>query len=292
MDDILFYALAGIGGYMATKRSSTSSSVAAKDVGERAEGHPVAQAAAERDARIIAAKEPPIAAVLGPDKLPMSNSVTPRGVSIAAARTKPLRDRIVQSLLNEESMHIREQPPRDRGPRIDMYQRAVGLTPPSLWCAAFVSWNVMNGMGLTKKPKWASGSTSAMMAKARDAFRKGHLPGDYILFNRDLIRDPSLKSRVQPGWVWIRGSTANKSDPLEAPAGGWKGGHTGIVVATTGKDENHFTTVEGNTWARGGDGQGVYMHKDKKWGDPGHVIFFDPVALSEAYGLAIPGLNA
>lgn len=42
MDDILFYELAGIGGYMATKRSSTSSSVAAKDVGERAEGHLVA----------------------------------------------------------------------------------------------------------------------------------------------------------------------------------------------------------------------------------------------------------
>ena len=42
MDDILFYELAGIGGYMATKRSSTSSSVAAKDVGERAKGHLVA----------------------------------------------------------------------------------------------------------------------------------------------------------------------------------------------------------------------------------------------------------
>ena len=48
----------------------------------------------------------------------------------------------------------------NRGTDVEKYQKSVALSPGSPWCAAFVGWCVMSGLGRTKVPAWCSGSLS------------------------------------------------------------------------------------------------------------------------------------
>ena len=183
----------------------------------------------------------------------------------------------------EEALNVRElgSSNSDRSPRIDTYNRSVNLSAGSLWCAAFVSWCVMTALGRGRPPKWAGSQTSWIMVAARDAFRSGKLPAQYVAFGNDI----NTWNRVKAGWVWVKGATANGSDALNAPRGGWKRGHTGIVREPISVvKQGHFSTTEGNTMVRYGPreflGHGGVYNAERPWVGNDNVIWFDPMALT------------
>lgn len=195
--------------------------------------------------------------------------------------TEALRNKLVQVASAEEALKVREATYNsDTGYRIDDYQRLYNMHG-TLWCAAFVGWCITQALGRTRPPRWCGASTSGFMVAARDAYRKGLLPAEYVAFGRD----PSTFSRIKPGWVWVTGGTGNGSDPLESPAGGWDSGHTGIVVNPISAKEGHFQTVEGNTCVGSNcNGGGVFFaqrpYVKKPTDERKNVIWFDPMALT------------
>jgi hypothetical protein len=89
------------------------------------------------------------------------------------------------------------------------------------------------------------------------------------------VEAEALPTKVEPGWVWVRATTAKAADA--ARKGGWVKGHCGIVVAV---DAVGFHTVEGNTNKAGSrEGDGVWR-KLHKWTDAaliGRTVgWFDP----------------
>lgn len=152
----------------------------------------------------------------------------------------------------EANAQVREQG-RNRGARVEEYQRAAALGPGDPWCAAFVAWCMMQCAVPAKAPAWCSGSAITTWHKGSRAAGPAH---------RCTPVDPNFALRVAPGWIWVRAKDAESADA--ARKGTWCIGHCGIVIAV---DAAGFHTVEGNTNAAGSrDGDGVYR-KFHRWDD-------------------------
>ena len=192
--------------------------------------------------------------------------------------TQALRQRLLQVAAAEEALKVREETYNsDTGYRIDDYQAIFGMDG-EMWCAAFVSWCVMTALERSRPPRWCSASTSGMMSRVRSAYKEGRLPAQYIA----LAREPQTLSRIKEGWVFLKGTTADGSDPFNAPAGGWKTGHTGIVVSPKSAKAGHFRTVEGNTCVGSGCNGGGVFYADRPYQNNNYVLWFDPIAMTMA----------
>lgn len=155
----------------------------------------------------------------------------------------------------------------NRGAEVEKYQKCVGLSPGSPWCAAFVAWCVMAGLGRSKAPAWCSGSAVTGWQRAVTKLK-----------GSDSIAFPHERHKVKPGWVWVRCSTIG--DAEQARKGKWTKGHTGFVEQP---EVLHFATLEGNTNGAGSrEGDGTYAKK-QSWTDSRTLGWFDPVALTAAY---------
>lgn len=199
----------------------------------------------------------------------------------AYKKTRDLREELIKVAIAEGNSHVRERANDDHGIRVEEYQRAGGIKPGDAWCAAFETWCMKQIYGT--RPRWTTGSTSGNNWAVRKALKSGALSPDYVLTGNDLRANPALFAKVQPGWLWICGTRAG-ADPLTSTPGTWDTGHTGIVISPYGKGPDNFTTIEGNTWRsnQGPAGQGVYFQDGREKFKPNTVIFFDPIALTEA----------
>lgn len=158
---------------------------------------------------------------------------------------------LVATALAEASAEVREIGGANRGPRVEEFQRSVGLRPGDPWCAAFVAWCAMTARGLSAPPSWCSGS-------AITTWQKGSRKAGPAAACTPLFAD--YRDRIRAGWVWVRAK--DEAGAGEARRGNWVQGHCGIVVAV---NELGFETVEGNTNSAGSrDGDGVY-HKTHLW---------------------------
>lgn len=187
-----------------------------------------------------------------------------------------LKAGLVTSALHELALHVVEEGGPNRGIKVEAYQRAAGLKPGDPWCAAFVAWNVATAKGVAKAPSWTSGSAITTWQRGSRKLEAAH--------KATPVEAEALPTKVAPGWIWVRASTAK--DAAAARAGGWVKGHCGIVVAV---DAVGFHTVEGNTNAAGSrEGDGVWR-KLHKWSDEaliGRTVgWFDPDATEAAAAL-------
>jgi hypothetical protein len=196
--------------------------------------------------------------------------------------TAALRRRILEIAYAELRRPVREDSAvatRNRGERIDEYNRYAGPGLGAAYCASFVTWVVGQAYGRDRRLPWMNGSTSGIMVPARNAYREGKLPAEYVAFHRD----PSTWHRVRPGWVFVKGTTSSGSDPLEASVGGWDTGHTGIITKPISSAAGYYESIDGNTKGKGATVGGVYATL-RPWSNPSDVIFFDPVAVTMALG--------
>jgi hypothetical protein len=156
----------------------------------------------------------------------------------------------------EANAHVREQG-KNRGARVEEYQRAAALGPGDPWCAAFVAWCMMQAAGTAKAPAWCSGSAVTSWHKGSKAAGPAR---------RCTPVDADFAKRVAPGFVWVRAVDA--ASAAAARNGTWSIGHTGIVIAV---DAAGFHTIEGNTNAAGSrEGDGVYR-KFHRWDDAAQI---------------------
>jgi hypothetical protein len=175
-------------------------------------------------------------------------------------------EEIVKVARTEVDKKVREVG-SNRGAEVEKYQKSVGLSPGSPWCAAFVGWCVMVGLDRTKPPAWCSGSAVTGWQRAVTKLK-----------GSDSIALPHERHKVKAGWVWARCSTIEEVAAVRK--GKWTKGHTGIVAQPA---EAHFDTLEGNTNGAGSrEGDGAYAKK-QSWTDPRTLGWFDPVALTAAY---------
>jgi hypothetical protein len=135
---------------------------------------------------------------------------------------------------------VREVGGPNRGPRVEVYQRATWLDGTGWpWCAAFVCWDMREWL---RTPE----GIAYLGPKKPEEWR---------------LRDPSAFGAL--GWARARKLSIGRSPSAGAivvfdfngPKSG--GGHIGLVseVLTDGR----FRTIEGNTGADGGrDGDGVW----------------------------------
>ena len=117
---------------------------------------------------------------------------------------------------------------RNRGQRVEEYQKAVGLLPGDPWCAAFVCW--------------------AFVRAAEEMGEPCPIPKGGAV-NKLWRRAPEDMRRMgpAPGYVFIRYSN---------PANPYSLGHTGIVESISFEG---IWTIEGNTDDGGSrEGDGVY----------------------------------
>ena len=160
---------------------------------------------------------------------------------------------LLTTLAGEADAKVREVGGSNKGDRVEEYQRSVGLSPGSPWCAAFVGWIMMQSRQLAKPPSWCSGSAITTWHRAK---RKAGPAGSTTPL------DPDYRGKISPGWIWVRAKDADGAKA--ARSGTWVQGHIGIVVDV---DEIGFHTIEGNTNSAGSrDGDGVYR-KLHKWTD-------------------------
>lgn len=179
--------------------------------------------------------------------------------------------RVVEIAKAEAAAKVREVGGANRGPRVETYLKAAGLSPGSPWCAAFVAWVVREASGAPKAPRWATGSAVSNFFNAQTKLR-----------GTEFLAYPHERDKVRAGWVWVRAASA--ADAEAARKRRWTRGHTGIVISPDGAG---FATVEGNTNAAGSrEGDGVYS-KSQSWTDPRTLGFFDPAALSAAYSAQV-----
>jgi hypothetical protein len=173
-----------------------------------------------------------------------------------------LRANIVKVAYAESYVPVLENPPRNSrsSPRITEYNATVGLSPRSLWCAAFVAWCVKHGLNLPGAPRWATGSVSGNRLRVEKALGQRLLDPKYVAY----ATDADVRQKVKAGWVI-----------------NFKG-HTEIV-ARPNYSPTQFQTVGGNTWS-GYDNAllGVYR-RNRDWADPDVVMFYDPAAMSLIY---------
>lgn len=116
----------------------------------------------------------------------------------------------------------------NRGPRVDVYQRATWLSPKDwgAWCAAFVCWCVMEGMKLagTKETK---------------GFQRPVTAGAWDMERWSLAQDNSTQTRKPPG-----------DDIQSGDMVVFKFSHVGWATSEPDK-EGFFTTIEGNSNSKG-----------------------------------------
>lgn len=156
----------------------------------------------------------------------------------------PLVKAAVAFALTQEG--IRERPlGTNRGPEVDKYLRAVGLTPSAgsfPWCVAFTFFCYMKGaeeVGVAN-PHVKTAGVLDHWNRARTA------PGVVRITRAQATADTSL---VKPGSLFI------------IDVGGGLG-HSGMVVETTG---GRMVTIEGNTNDNGSrNGIGVFKRNARK----------------------------
>ena len=216
-----------------------------------------------------------------PSQHPGLDPATAARYAAAYKKTRDAREKLVKIAVAEGNARVRERANDNRGTRVEEYQRAGGVGLGGAWCAAFEGWCLTQLYGT--RPGWMTGSTSGNNWAVQRALKSGALSPDYVLTGNDLRANPTLFAKVQPGWFWINGKRAS-GDPLTSPPGSWDKGHTGIVISPYGKGPDNFTTVEGNTWRtnQGPAGEGVYFQDAKQKLKPDNIIFYDPIALTEA----------
>jgi hypothetical protein len=209
----------------------------------------------------------------------VSDTSGPNGLN---GPTAALRRRILEVAASELKRPVREDSTiatRNRGERIDEYNRYAGPGLGAAYCASFVTWVVGQAYGRDRRLPWMGGSTSGLMVPVRNAYREGKLPAEYVAFRRD----PATLSRVRPGWVFVKGTTRSGADPLEASAGGWDTGHTGIITKPISSVAGYYESIDGNTNGKGSTVGGVYATL-RPWSNPSDVIYFDPVAVTAVLG--------
>lgn len=186
------------------------------------------------------------------------------------------RAAIVTTAMGEVAAKVREVGGDDRGPRVEEYQRLVGLHPGSPWCGGFTTWCTTKGLGLTKKPKWASNGGMAVggWIGALNALKKAGMHEYYA------PAGSGQNAKVKPGWIFSQGRTAEMA--ATARSGTLTKGHTGVVVGLDPNDPDVFISAEGNTDGTGSAlGIGVY-EKRRQFSSPKMVGFYDPVAATIA----------
>lgn len=175
-------------------------------------------------------------------------------------------ERLIEVALEEAAKGVREVGGMNRGPDVERYQKTVGLSPGSPWCAAFVAACVTRAKGQNTPPGWCSGSAITQWHKAtRKMFAEGFTTPEKIDF----------ESKVRAGMIWVRAKDG--AGAVAARKGTWVQGHTGIVIAV---DAEGFHTVEGNTNSAGSrEGDGVYK-KIHRWSYATDIVrtvgWFDP----------------
>lgn len=174
---------------------------------------------------------------------------------------------LISAATTEANKGVREVG-KNAGPDVEKYLKCLGMSKGSPWCAAFVSWCVMQSRGLSKPPSWCSGSAVSLFQVA----------GRSKTCVKVTPVDADFKSKVKPGYIWSRAQ--DDAAAAAARKGAWCQGHTGIVVKV---DDVGFHTIEGNTNAAGSrEGDGVY-HKTHKWSDAAiigkTVGWFDPASV-------------
>jgi hypothetical protein len=175
---------------------------------------------------------------------------------------------LISAATAEAAKKVREVGGKNAGPDVEKYLKCLGMSKGSPWCAAFVSWCVMQSRGLAKPPSWCSGSAVSLFQVA----------GRSKTCVKVTPVDADFKSKVKAGYIWSRAQ--DDAAAAAARKGAWCQGHTGIVVKV---DDIGWHTIEGNTNAAGSrEGDGVY-HKTHKWSDAAivgkTVGWFDPTTV-------------
>lgn len=175
-------------------------------------------------------------------------------------------EKLIEVAKAEDAKHVREVGGMNRGPDVEKYQKTVGLSPGSPWCAAFVAYCVKEAKGLVVAPLWCSGSAITQWHRGTRKMR----PEGFTTPEKG-----DFQTKVRPGMIWVRAKDG--AGAISARKGTWVQGHTGIVVAV---DAEGFHTVEGNTNGAGSrEGDGVYS-KLHKWSYATDIIrtvgWFDP----------------
>jgi hypothetical protein len=186
------------------------------------------------------------------------------------------RAAIVVTAMGEVAAKVREVGGDDRGPRVEEYQRLVGLHPGSPWCGGFTTWCATKGLGLTKKPRWASNGGMAIggWIGAVNALKKAGMHDYYA------PAGSGQNAKVKPGWIFSQGRDLETA--TKARSGTLTKGHTGVVVGLDPNDPDIFISAEGNTDGTGSAlGIGVY-EKRRQFSSPKMVGFYDPVAATIA----------
>ena len=187
-------------------------------------------------------------------------------------------ERLIAVALAEAAKNVREVGGMNRGPDVEKYQKTVGLSPGSPWCAAFVAWCVMTSKGQITPPGWCSGSAITSWHRGS----RKMLPAGFATPEK-----AGFEAAVRPGWIWVRAKDG--AGAVAARNGTWVQGHTGIVIAV---DAEGFHTVEGNTNSAGSrEGDGVYR-KIHRWNYATDIVrtvgWFDP----ELVGVTVPRSNS
>lgn len=194
----------------------------------------------------------------------------PSPAALAASRRADRLMMLCNVAEREWQSRVREEGGNtDTGPRVNEYQHLVGLSGGDAWCMAFVQWCISTSLGQVRKVGWGGGSCSGVFANVERLLHSGHLARNAVVYEND----PDKRSKVKPGWVWIRK------------------GHTGLVISPKGTKGDTFRTIEGNTWLAA-EGWGV-LKQDRPWNassppaagerDSRNVAWFDPMAVQDAY---------
>lgn len=136
---------------------------------------------------------------------------------------------------------------RNRGPRVEEYQRAAGAHPGDPWCASFVVWCFLR-----------AGEETGMSCPLPIT------PGAMKLWRKS---DP-----------WMHWNMPSAGSIFVLDHGGGLG-HCGLVEAFT--PDGRLLTIEGNTGpgitvaAKDREGDGVYRRHDRTVSDPSLVGFVD-----------------
>lgn len=194
----------------------------------------------------------------------------PSPAQLLAARSLDRLQNLVAVATKEWEAKVREVGGNtDTGPRVNEYQRIVGLDGGDAWCMAFVTWCISTSLGQIRRVGWGGGSCSGVFANVEKLLRSGHLNRAAVVYEND----PDKRQKVKAGWIWIRR------------------GHTGIVINPQGVGGDTFQCIEGNTWLAK-EGWGV-LKQSHQWNkstppaagerDSRNVAWFDPFAVNDAY---------